>query len=466
MREEDMAVAGSPQLGVMQGITGTHWGPSEGPNKTIGAWLQAISSQYQDMYGYCGSVIHLDYFEWCGLTVAYCMTKSGIRPVFGQKDTDKFLYALAWLEWGDTIQTPSPGDVVVFDFGGGDHHVTLFAGDAGNGYWSCLGGNQSHEVRATNYPRSCVLGIRRPSATAGAVVAGGAMPAPASAAVPGAPPAVSGSVFKGGGLPLTQAGLTQAATKLGVGTAEIWALTFTESDPPYGGFYLDKRPQILFERHIFHRLTNGRFDQGYPDISNSRPGGYGAAGAHQFDRVSLAMSLDESAALQSASWGMGQVLGQNYKAAGCASPSDLVTQAFASEDQQLLSVANEIVSDGAAKALATHDWATFARIYNGPNYAENNYDNVLRGWYEKCIAGGPDLKVRTAQMYLMYLGFNPSTIDGEWGKRTKSAMNQYQSKKGLPVTDTLDDTTYAAIVSDGNAVKGGELEAAEPQGVA
>jgi peptidoglycan hydrolase-like protein with peptidoglycan-binding domain len=273
-------------------------------------------------------------------------------------------------------------------------------------------------------------------------------------------PAPSASVFQGGGAPLTQDMLSTVAEKLGCGVAEIWAIAFTETDPPYGGCNADKRPQILFERHIFHKLTDGRFDSLNPNISNPTPGGYGAGGAHQYDRLSLAMGLDEGAALQSASWGIGQVLGENYREAGCASPQDLARQAFASEDHQLLAVANEIIADGAAGALAAHDWRTFARIYNGPNYAKNNYDSTIRTWYEKFNSGAsPDLTVRSAQVYLMYLGFEPSDIDGIFGRRTRSAMNEYQLRNHLPITDELDDTTFASIEADGKAVQGGKLAA-------
>jgi peptidoglycan hydrolase-like protein with peptidoglycan-binding domain len=110
--------------------------------------------------------------------------------------------------------------------------------------------------------------------------------------------------------------------------------------------------------------------------------------------------------------------------------------------------------------LAIHDWRTFARIYNGPNYAKNNYDNTIRTWYEKFDSGAsPDLRIRSAQVYLMYLGFEPSDIDGIFGKRTRSAMNEYQSRNHLPITDELDDTTFASIEANGKAVQGRELAA-------
>ena len=154
------------QLVTMREITGTHWAPGEGPNPTIGQWLQLISSTYSDMSAYCDSVMHAEYFEWCGLTVAYCMAKAGFRPVFGPEDTDRFLWSLAWKNWGEAVQTPEPGDIIVLGFGGGSHHVTMFESDAGTGNWSCRGVNQANTVNVMQFPKSLVLGVRRPIAAA------------------------------------------------------------------------------------------------------------------------------------------------------------------------------------------------------------------------------------------------------------------------------------------------------------
>lgn len=165
-----MAITNSTSfIDVMTGLIGTEWNPSEGPNPTIGGWLKAIARSYPAMASYCNSALHLDYFEWCGLTVAYCSAQAGLAPVFGGSDVHRFLFAEAWLEWGDAVSTPVQGDVIVFDWGGGHHHVTLYSEDAGNGYWACLGGNQSHEVKMTNFPKSAVIGIRRASAAAAGV---------------------------------------------------------------------------------------------------------------------------------------------------------------------------------------------------------------------------------------------------------------------------------------------------------
>jgi uncharacterized protein (TIGR02594 family) len=170
----------TPWLDTMQSEVGVAWAPGDGANSTIIEWLHFIANAYPDMAGYCAAAEKLDYFSWCGLTVGYCLTRNGIHPVFGSADTDQFLYAMAWLEWGTQVSIPQVGDIVVFNFGGGDHHVTFFVADNGNGYWACLGGNQGHKVQQSNFPKSSVMGVRRPPA-AGQI-----------AVPPSAPPTSSG----------------------------------------------------------------------------------------------------------------------------------------------------------------------------------------------------------------------------------------------------------------------------------
>jgi uncharacterized protein (TIGR02594 family) len=151
-----------PWLAEMESIDGTKWAPGDGKSTTIESWLDAISEAYPGMKSYCDGEKSEDYFSWCGLTVGFCMAKAGIAPVFGTSDTGRFLWAAAWMGWGTAVSTPQPGDVVVFDFGNNDHHVSLFVKDNGNGTWSCHGGNQGHQVTLSNFYKSNVMGIRRP----------------------------------------------------------------------------------------------------------------------------------------------------------------------------------------------------------------------------------------------------------------------------------------------------------------
>jgi hypothetical protein len=115
--------------------------------------------------------------------------------------------------------------------------------------------------------------------------------------------------FVGAGLPFTAKGVNDAAQLLGVHTHTILAIT--EVETAGCGFLADRRPQILFERHIFQRLTGGQFDAICPRVSAPTSGGYEKRGASQYDRLTLAMQLDEEAALRSTSWGLGQTMGFN-----------------------------------------------------------------------------------------------------------------------------------------------------------
>src|SRR3974390_691144 len=210
--------------------------------------------------------------------------------------------------------------------------------------------------------------------------------------------------FQGPAFALSSAGLASVAMSLGVFAPEVWTVLGVETSGC--GFLPDRRPQILYERHIFHSLTGGQFDDG--NISDPTPGGYGAAGAHQYERLSAAINLDSEAALKSTSWGIGQVMGMNFAIAGFPDVDSMVAEMSRSEDQQLAAVGAFLIAKELHLSLRAHDWTTFARGYNGPNYAINHYDSRLNAEFQKFSSGQlPDLLARAAQLYLTYLGFHP-----------------------------------------------------------
>jgi hypothetical protein len=241
---------------------------------------------------------------------------------------------------------------------------------------------------------------------------------------------------------MTSAGVAGAAAELAVSAQEVWTVISVETAGC--GFLADRRPQILFERHIFHRLTNGRFDDG--DISDPTPGGYGATGANQYDRLAKAVALDPEAALQSASWGLGQILGTNFAAAGFTSVDAMVQAMVDGEDAQLAAVGAFIVANRLDAALEAHDWTSFARGYNGPGFASNQYDVRLRGEFQKFSVGVlPDLAVRAAQLFLTFRGFHPGPVDGFVGPLTRSAIVEFQQQNNLAQTGQVDDALLAAL---------------------
>ena len=180
---------------------------------------------------------------------------------------------------------------------------------------------------------------------------------------------------------LRESDMLKAAQELQVPVAVIKAVC--EVEAPRGGFLPTGEPIILFERHIFSRLTNRRYDARHPDISNKSPGGYGPSSA-QHARLQKAVRLDRLAALKSASWGRFQILGLNHVQAGFTSMQDFINAMYRDEQSHLEAFVNFIKNDRRLlNALQNFDWAAFARIYNGPAYRINRYDTKLQLAYHR-----------------------------------------------------------------------------------
>lgn len=250
--------------------------------------------------------------------------------------------------------------------------------------------------------------------------------------------------FVGTALPLSPGGFFAAKDINNTEDAALWSILSVETSGC--GYLPDRRPKILFERHYFSRLTKGRYDASHPDISAPSYGGYGEGGAHQYARLEAAIKLDKEAALKSASWGLGQIMGENYQAAGFISVDTMVEAMVDAEDAQLKCIVKFIEAKGMAPFLRKRDWTEFAKRYNGPKYAENHYDTKLQQFYEKYSAGPmPDLMVRAAQFYLTFKGYKPGPIDGLKGTTTTDAVKAFQAKIGAAQTGTIDEKLLAAL---------------------
>jgi hypothetical protein len=239
--------------------------------------------------------------------------------------------------------------------------------------------------------------------------------------------------------------MEQVCSTLGVDQPAVWAVLSVET---HGfGFFQDRRPQILFERHIFHRQTDGRFDADNQDISNAKTGGY-LFGPREYGRLGKAIALDRAAALKSASWGIGQVMGFNFQVAGFSDVEAMVAAMVQDEDNQLKAMAGFIRGCGLAAALQKANWAAFAKGYNGADYQKNDYDTRLAAAHAKYRTLLPDLTLRSAQAALLYLGLDPGPVDGLRGRRTCSALTQYQQRCGLPATGELDQDTEGRLLAE------------------
>lgn len=180
---------------------------------------------------------------------------------------------------------------------------------------------------------------------------------------------------------LTTAGLSSAAKLLGVSVAAIKAVIAVETAG--GGFLADGRPKILFERHVFHRLTGGVHDANRAGISNRAPGGYNE---DSYRKYYVALQLAPEAAVDSCSWGLGQIMGFNWPHTGEKSRYGFLAAMHHNEDVQLMLMAAYIANVGLADELRAKNWAGFAKGYNGPLYKRNAYDVKLAKAY--AAAGG------------------------------------------------------------------------------
>ncbi|MBX9745697.1 MAG: N-acetylmuramidase domain-containing protein [Hyphomonadaceae bacterium] len=169
--------------------------------------------------------------------------------------------------------------------------------------------------------------------------------------------------------PLSRADFEAVAAQLGVEWQALAAVAQVESGP-LGGFAADGRMIILFERHLFSRKTNGRFDASHPHLSNRTPGGYPRTQADRWAQLREAYALDPEAALESASYGRFQTLGQNFATMGVANAREYVALLARSERDQLAAFAAYVRANGLVDEMQNQDWEGFARRVHGTAYAQ------------------------------------------------------------------------------------------------
>jgi len=114
-------------------------------NSTIIGWLKNLKAWWFD-----------DETAWCGTFVAHCLKSTGhVIP-------STWYRALSWAQWGQKLENPVVGCVVVFSRKGGGH-VGFVVGKNRNGNLMVLGGNQGDAVAISAFDKSRVVGYRWPS---------------------------------------------------------------------------------------------------------------------------------------------------------------------------------------------------------------------------------------------------------------------------------------------------------------
>lgn len=215
---------------------------------------------------------------------------------------------------------------------------------------------------------------------------------------------------------LMEADYVAAAAKLKVSVPMVKSVTEVEARGE--GFLVSGRPIALFERHIFYREMNKRIDVGsdtylkellsnlkltsfkgqdpkgflksyllnnFSTIYYPNPGGYEGTVKgveREYKRLELAKTIDNEAAICSASYGLFQIMGFNYKASGYSSASEMYEDCSKGERNQLGAFCNFVLSDNRLiTAMRKEDMLSFALAYNGP--AQKGYDVRLQAALNK-----------------------------------------------------------------------------------
>ena len=135
------------------------------------------------------------------------------------------------------------------------------------------------------------------------------------------------------------------------------------------GFENNGDLKIQFEPHEFKKRTGFVIANG---VEGQRK---------EWDAYFEAKKLNWNEALNSTSWGMGQIMGYNHLAAGYASVADMINDFKTSEYAQVKAMLTFIKNKKLITAIKNKRWNVFARIYNGPLYVKFKYDTRIESAY-------------------------------------------------------------------------------------
>lgn len=188
---------------------------------------------------------------------------------------------------------------------------------------------------------------------------------------------------------LTNEQIKDLANKHGIEYAGLKAVVEVEAS---GKGFIGDVPKILYEPHIMYRLLTKKnyitirnnLMKAHPNLCYPRWGTYKyGAESVQHKRLEIASQFNRDTALESCSWGLGQVMGLHWKSLGYESLQAFINDMYESEAKQLEAMIRFIKVNGLLLALKNKDWVKFARGYNGSGYAKNKYHIKLANAYAK-----------------------------------------------------------------------------------
>lgn len=258
---------------------------------------------------------------------------------------------------------------------------------------------------------------------------------------------------------------------LRVGEDEMRAVVEIETSG--GGMDSQGRLKMLYEPHIAYRLTRDQTQRDLVAAGLAYPKqGQQPYPKDSYPRLTKAIGImGEEMALRCASWGLGQIMGGNFAAAGYPSAVEMVQDFQRDEDNQLEAMVRFILANHLDDELRAHNWAAFARGYNGPGYAKHGYHTKLAAAFAKwqkrpdepqtgsqdtsdlqppaetfplLVRGDDGDAVSRAQERLILHGAKLNK-DRSFGPATEEAVRAFQHAKGLFPDGKIGPNTWKAL---------------------
>ncbi|MBO9421726.1 DUF3380 domain-containing protein [Labrenzia sp. R4_2] len=273
--------------------------------------------------------------------------------------------------------------------------------------------------------------------------------------------------------------VARAAEHIGCAEAVLHAILEVESGgDPYDGH---GRLIILPEKHIFWRhlpkalrAKARALRLASPKWSRANYKGLGGSGSNKrWDRLERMASLDEEAALNSASYGAPQIMGFNHKICGYSTVTEFVLALAESEEEQVDAFLTFLLNCGLGDELRAKDFRAIARRYNGPGQV-SHYAGLMEAAYRRLGGaastsahspagllrlGSEGYRVKALQEKLSELGYVVRP-DGDFGPATKRAVIAFQADHGLtvdgisgPETEAMLDKAVPLSAQDGTSRK-------------
>jgi hypothetical protein len=275
--------------------------------------------------------------------------------------------------------------------------------------------------------------------------------------------------FQGSAKRLAPEDIREAAEVIGVSEAHVRAVIEVETSGK--GFDAHGRPIFLFEPHRFWKELgpgherNKAVAQGLAYPNWRGPGSYPKSAAARWEQFERACDISLVAAIRSASWGLGQIMGDNYEACGYDSPEAMVRAFAESEREQVIGMCRLLQSWGLDAVLKQFPSIAacrkFAKRYNGAAYERNNYHNKLQSSYLRWAKrlkttediddsdgvlriGSRGVRVEALQKKLKDLGYHVKP-DGQFGNLTRDAVLAWKADNDLPLTPEVSPEDFSKL---------------------